>query len=50
MTGVIHYEPLKPGETVTANVYFQHLKRLKEKLKQKQPALVNQSPIQHRHP
>ena len=41
---VIHYELLKLGE-FTANVCFQQLERLKGKLKEKRPALVNRKQI-----
>lgn len=41
MAGVIYYEFLKPGNTITAEVYCQQLDKMDAALHQKQPALVN---------
>lgn len=41
MSGVIHYELLKPGETITAEVYCAQLDRLKTELTRKRSVLVN---------
>jgi histone-lysine N-methyltransferase SETMAR len=44
--GVIHYNFLKPGETITAETYCSEIEIVHQKLSQKQPALVNrQGPI-----
>lgn len=45
MSGVIHYELFKSGEAITVNIYCQQLKRLKEKFKEKRPALINRKQI-----
>uniref|UniRef100_A0AAF5DCR7 Mos1 transposase HTH domain-containing protein n=1 Tax=Strongyloides stercoralis TaxID=6248 RepID=A0AAF5DCR7_STRER len=39
--GIIHYEFLKPGETITAESYCQQIEEMHKKLCQKRPALVN---------
>ena len=39
--GVIHWELLKNGQTVTAEVYIQQLTRVQEQLIKKRPALIN---------
>ncbi|MGL5636946.1 MAG: hypothetical protein ACRDD0_08680 [Bacteroidales bacterium] len=41
MMGIIHYELLKPGETVTAEVYCGQLARMKKELQKKRSVLVN---------
>ena len=41
MSGIIHYDFLEPGETITAQSYCHQLDVFHEKLKQKRPALVN---------
>lgn len=43
--GVIHYELLQPGETITADVYCAQLERLKDKLEKKWPALTNRNRV-----
>ena len=43
--GVVHYELLEPGKTITADMYCQQLDRLKQALKQKHPALVNRKGV-----
>ena len=43
--GVVHHEVLKTGETVTADVYCQQLKRVSRALLAKQPALVNRHQV-----
>lgn len=40
-TGVIHYNFLKPGETITAEKYCQEIEVVHQKLLKAQPALVN---------
>uniref|UniRef100_A0A0K0E9X1 HTH_48 domain-containing protein n=1 Tax=Strongyloides stercoralis TaxID=6248 RepID=A0A0K0E9X1_STRER len=39
--GIIHYEFLKPGETIIAESYCQQIEEMHKKLCQKRPALVN---------
>ena len=39
--GVIHYNFMKPGESITANVYCNELDVMMKKLEEKQPRLVN---------
>lgn len=41
MAGVIYYEFLQPGKTITSDVYCQQLDKVNEKLHLHQPALVN---------
>ncbi|CAK9816645.1 Histone-lysine N-methyltransferase SETMAR [Anthophora plagiata] len=43
--GIIHYELLPRNETVTATLYVQQLARVQEKLKEKQPALINRKGV-----
>ena len=43
--GIIHYELLKPGETITADVYCAQLERLKEALLSKWPGLINRGKV-----
>lgn len=43
--GIIYYELLKPGDTVTAAVYCEQLERMNEKLKVKRPDLVNRKGV-----
>lgn len=46
MKGIIHYDFLKPGESITAESYCKLLDAFHEKLRQKHPALVNRdSPL-----
>lgn len=39
--GIIHYNFLNPGETITAEKYCHELDEMHQKLREKQPALVN---------
>jgi len=41
MSGVIYYEFLKQGKTITSDVYCEQLDKMNEKLKIQQPALIN---------
>ncbi|XP_066260728.1 histone-lysine N-methyltransferase SETMAR-like [Euwallacea similis] len=41
MEGLIHHNFLDPGETITAQKYCQQIDEMHQKLRQKQPALVN---------
>ncbi|CAK9804076.1 Histone-lysine N-methyltransferase SETMAR [Anthophora quadrimaculata] len=43
--GVVHHEYLKVGQTLTVNLYSEKLQKVQEKLKQKQPSLVNRRGI-----
>lgn len=43
--GVVHYELLERGKTITADLYCEQLGRLKQALKQKHPALVNRKGV-----
>lgn len=43
--GIIHHEYLKAGQTLTATLYSEQLQRVHEKLKQKQPSLVNRGQV-----
>ena len=43
--GIIHFELLKMGQTVTADIYCQQLERLHEALIAKRPAMVNRRRI-----
>lgn len=43
--GMIHYELLKRGETITADVYCAQLQTVHEKLKKSQTALVNRKKV-----
>ena len=43
--GMIHYELLKRGETITADVYCAQLQTVHEKLQKSQSALVNRKSI-----
>lgn len=43
--GIIHFELLKMGQTITADIYCQQLERLREVLKAKRSALVNRGRI-----
>uniref|UniRef100_A0A5S6QKW9 Mos1 transposase HTH domain-containing protein n=1 Tax=Trichuris muris TaxID=70415 RepID=A0A5S6QKW9_TRIMR len=40
-TGIIHYNLLKPGQTVTAETYCTELEKMHEKLQRSRPALAN---------
>uniref|UniRef100_A0A0N5BLP3 Histone-lysine N-methyltransferase SETMAR n=1 Tax=Strongyloides papillosus TaxID=174720 RepID=A0A0N5BLP3_STREA len=39
--GIIHYESMKPGETIDSKSYCQQIEKMHQKLSQKVPALVN---------
>ncbi|XP_076673232.1 histone-lysine N-methyltransferase SETMAR-like [Andrena cerasifolii] len=41
--GVIHYDFMKPGSTIIAETYCNQLDEMMQKLKEKQPRLVNRS-------
>ncbi|XP_026827850.1 histone-lysine N-methyltransferase SETMAR-like [Ooceraea biroi] len=43
--GIIHYEFLDSGTTITAEVYSSQLQRVSDALRQKQPALVNRKGV-----
>jgi len=43
--GIIHFELMQPGQTITADVYCEQLDRLHEKLRLKRPALVNRKGV-----
>jgi len=47
--GVIHFELLKPGETVTADLYCQQLDRVCNKLFEKRPVLINRKSVVLQH-
>ncbi|GJQ74998.1 hypothetical protein Trydic_g9619 [Trypoxylus dichotomus] len=40
-TGIVHYEFLERGKTITANLYCEQLQRVQAALIRKQPSLVN---------
>ena len=46
---IIHYELLKSGETITADVYCAQLERLKEALLSKRPGLINRGKVILQH-
>lgn len=48
-TGIIHYEVLEPGQTVTAQLYCDQLSRLQEKIAQKLPILANRKGVILQH-
>src|SRR6185295_5961685 len=39
--GIIHYNFLNPGETITAEKYCHELDEMRQKLREKHPALIN---------
>ena len=41
--GIVHFEFLESGQTINKQVYSEQLQRVAEKLKKKQPALVNRN-------
>ena len=41
--GIIHFELLKPGKTITAEFYSEQLIRLKDAIQRKHPALTNRN-------
>lgn len=43
--GIVHYELLKPCQTITANVYCEQLSRLKDAIQLKHPALINRKGV-----
>jgi histone-lysine N-methyltransferase SETMAR len=43
MAGVIHYDFLKPGETITAVKYCSEIEAMHQKLAEKHPSLVNRN-------
>ena len=43
--GIIHFELLQPGQTITAEIYCEQLDRLHQKLTLKRPALVNRKGV-----
>ena len=47
--GIIHYELLKPGETITADVYCAQLEQLKKALLSKRPGLINRGKVILQH-
>ena len=47
--GIIHYELLEPGRTITAEVYCEQLDRLKSAIDQKRPALANRKGVVFHH-
>lgn len=47
--GIIHYELLKPGQTVTAELYVEQLDRVQEQLTIKCPAIVNRKGVVYLH-
>jgi histone-lysine N-methyltransferase SETMAR len=47
--GIIHYELLKPGETIKAELYCQQLDRLHNQLLVKRPGLVNRKGVILQH-
>jgi len=48
MSGIIYYEFLKQGQTITPDVYCKQLDKMNGKLKIQQPALINRKiPLLH---
>jgi len=47
--GIVHYELLPSGQTITANVYSDQLRRVHQSLLKKQPALVNHKGVLFLH-
>ena len=47
--GIIHFELLKPGETITAELYCQQLDRLHSELLVKRQALINRKGVILQH-
>ena len=43
--GIVHYEYLNVGQTLTAALYVKQLQRVHDKLKEKQPGLVNRQQV-----
>jgi [histone H3]-lysine36 N-dimethyltransferase SETMAR len=46
---VVHYELLRPGQTITGALYSTQLERVHQALKQKEPALVNRRGVLFLH-
>src|SRR5215813_7550181 len=46
---IVHYELLRMGQTVTADLYSQQLERVQQALEQKEPALVNRKGVLFLH-
>jgi histone-lysine N-methyltransferase SETMAR len=49
IVGIIHFELLEPGQTITADLYCQQLDRLQQALIEKRPALVNRRGVILQH-
>lgn len=47
--GIMHYELLRSGQTVTAELYVQQLERVQEQLRIKCPGLVNRGKVFYLH-
>ncbi|XP_037929961.1 histone-lysine N-methyltransferase SETMAR-like [Teleopsis dalmanni] len=43
--GIIHYELLRPGQTIDSNLYCQQLLRLKEEIEKKRPKLIDNNHV-----
>ncbi|XP_043498446.1 histone-lysine N-methyltransferase SETMAR-like [Polistes fuscatus] len=43
--GIVHFELLKPGQTVTADLYSEQLQRVNQSLIEKWPAIVNRKGV-----
>lgn len=48
-SGIVHYELLKAGQTITASVYCSQLEKVQQVLKKKQPSLVNRKRVAYLH-
>ncbi|GFV85331.1 histone-lysine N-methyltransferase SETMAR [Trichonephila clavipes] len=47
--GIVHFEMVKPGETVNADLYCEQLDRLNESLIEKYPAIINRKGVILQH-
>ncbi|GFX67532.1 histone-lysine N-methyltransferase SETMAR [Trichonephila clavipes] len=47
--GIVHFEVLKPGETVNAELYCEQLDRLKQSLIERYPAVINRKGVIFQH-
>ncbi|GFV65724.1 histone-lysine N-methyltransferase SETMAR [Trichonephila clavipes] len=47
--GIVHFEVLKPGETVNADLYWEQLDRLNQSLIEKYPAIFNRKGVILQH-
>ncbi|XP_043496419.1 histone-lysine N-methyltransferase SETMAR-like [Polistes fuscatus] len=47
--GIVHFELLKPGQTVTADLYSEQLQRVNQSLIEKWPAIVNRKGVILQH-